>query len=192
MLSVLLLISAVSGFTTEIAGGKEECFMEKLDKGAHIAIYYQVVEGGNNDIDFNMYNPNGEIFVGEKQQSSGMIDKEAPVGGVYKVCLSNKFSSFGSARTVALFMDFSSHDTLANDEQADKVEKLSTELTHLLTHARIEVVMLQLKNQMHQDMLQEAYSWSTYLFIFQGILILAMSLVQTYLIKKYFGVKRTI
>ncbi|EKE40594.1 hypothetical protein ENUP19_0305G0095 [Entamoeba nuttalli] len=192
IISLILLVTLTRAFTTEIAGGKMECFMEKIEKGAHIAIYYQVIEGGNNDINFVMYNPNGQIFVEEKRQSSGMVDKDALYSGEHKICLDNSYASFSTTKTVALFMDFSSQDTIANQEQADKVENLANELNHLLTHARIEVVMLQLKSQIHQEMLQQAYSWSSYLFVLQAILILGMSLVQTYFIKKYFEVKRTI
>lgn len=100
-----------------------------------------------------MYNPDGSVFVQEKRQASGMVDKEAPTSGLYKICLDNSYSSFTSTKEVALYMDFSSQEALANEEQADKVETLATELNHVLTHARIEVVMLQIKNQMHQESL---------------------------------------
>ncbi|EDR27430.1 transmembrane emp24 domain-containing protein 1 precursor, putative [Entamoeba dispar SAW760] len=136
IISLILLGTLTSAFTTEIAGGKMECFMEKIEKGTHIAIYYQVIEGGNNDISFVMYNPNGQIFVEEKRQSSGMVDKEALYSGEHKICLDNSYASFSTTKTVALFMDFSSQDTIANQEQADKVENLANELNHLLTHAR--------------------------------------------------------
>ena len=169
---IIALIQTAFSFSVDIGGSKKECFYQDLEKGQHVAIYFQVTDG--TDISFQMTGPDNLNFAEHHRQQSGVVDKEV------------------ETKVVTLMMDFSSTDEFANDEQANRVEKLANELNHLLTHARIEVVMLQVKNEVHQRMLESAYSWSSFLFIFQGILILGMSLVQTYLIKKYFEVKRTI
>ena len=186
----LLLIQSVFSFTVDVGGSRKECFYQELEAGQHVAIYFQVTDG--TDISFRMTGPNNEFFAEHVRQQSGVVDKEITTRGLYTMCLDNTYASAGTTKSVTLMMDFSSTDEFANSDQADKVEKLANELNHLLTHARIEVVMLQVKSEMHQNMLESAYSWSSFLFIFQGCLILAMSFIQTYLIKKYFEVKRTI
>lgn len=40
-LIIVALLTLTNAFTTDITGGQKECYMEKLEKGAHIAIYYQ-------------------------------------------------------------------------------------------------------------------------------------------------------
>ena len=190
IVSLLLIVAYASALSVSVGGAKSECFIETLKKSGHIAIYYQVTEGS--DIDFVMYKPNGQIFNEQRRTQSGEVDSEADMDGDYKICLDNSYAGFTASKVVALYMAFDDNMDVAQEEQANKVESLATEMNHLLTHARIEVVMLQLRNQMHQALLENAYSWSTGLFIFQGILIICMALIQTYFIKKYFEVKRTI
>ena len=83
-----LLLIQTNAFTVEVAGGKEECFYEELNKGQHVAIYFQVVEGS--DIDFKMTGPNNNVFSEYRKQQSGVVDKEVSTKGMYKICLDNK------------------------------------------------------------------------------------------------------
>ena len=55
-------------------------------QGLSFEIEYQVLEGGDLDIDFTVYNPTGNVILEEKRSEDGLHEVASSDEGDYKVC----------------------------------------------------------------------------------------------------------
>lgn len=79
--------------TFELPDNARECFHEKLSKGAKFMLEFQVVTGGNYDVDLDLQSPSGKILYKEAKKQYDQIEKTAEEDGVYQFCFSNEFST---------------------------------------------------------------------------------------------------
>ncbi|KAL5007743.1 hypothetical protein ScPMuIL_016549 [Solemya velum] len=102
-LQVFLLYSIQSSvsmeidFTIEVEPGVQDCFYENFNASSNdIDIEYQVIEGGELDINFMMQGPRGVILASEKRQTEGVHSYTQQPPGDYKFCFDNTFSRMSS------------------------------------------------------------------------------------------------
>lgn len=106
-----VLVGISHGFVTTISAHGTECFREDVPKGENVKLRFQVLEGGNLDIDFEILDPSGsQVFAGELQ-TDGKYDFRASQSGVFKFCFSNHFSTV-TEKTLSV-------DIVAGDETAN-------------------------------------------------------------------------
>uniref|UniRef100_A0A0N4Z1P5 GOLD domain-containing protein n=1 Tax=Parastrongyloides trichosuri TaxID=131310 RepID=A0A0N4Z1P5_PARTI len=90
----LLRIGEGIELTFELPDNARECFYEDMKSGIESVLEYQVVTGGQYDVDVIIEDPSGkELYKDTKKQ----YDNHAfttTLEGAYKVCFSNEFSSF--------------------------------------------------------------------------------------------------
>ena len=55
-------------------------------------IEYQVLDGGDLDIDFMIIGPSGQVIVDEKRQEEGLHEIPGTDKGQYQICFNNMFS----------------------------------------------------------------------------------------------------
>jgi len=60
--------------------------------GIPFEIEYQVVDGGDLDIDFMIIGPGGQVLVDEKRQEEGLHEINGREKGHYQICFNNMFS----------------------------------------------------------------------------------------------------
>uniref|UniRef100_A0A4W6FMC5 isocitrate dehydrogenase (NADP(+)) n=2 Tax=Lates calcarifer TaxID=8187 RepID=A0A4W6FMC5_LATCA len=105
-LSCLLLhVFVVFGteLTFELPDNDKQCFYEDLEKDVKLDIDFQVISGGNYDVDCFVTDPDNNILYNEKKKQYDSFSHTTAMKGVYKVCFSNEFSSF-THKTV--YLDF--------------------------------------------------------------------------------------
>jgi protein ERP2 len=73
---------------------ERQCFYEHIDKDVTTIVEYQVVTGGNYDVDMIMKAPNGKIIYQEQRKQYDSFNYKAEIQGNYEVCFSNEFSTF--------------------------------------------------------------------------------------------------
>ncbi len=56
-------------------------------------LIYQVVTGGNYDVDLELKSPSGKFLYKEAKKQYDQIEKTADENGVYVFCFSNEFST---------------------------------------------------------------------------------------------------
>ncbi|XP_061178005.1 bone morphogenetic protein 1-like [Saccostrea echinata] len=103
--------------TVDVKPGYEECFFEEIKKPTSFEIEYQVIDGGDLDINFMVTSPHGRIMVSELQKSDAVHKLDATEVGVYKVCFDNSFSHF--ARKL-VFFEIMTGDDDEDEEDDDK------------------------------------------------------------------------
>ncbi|VDP17316.1 unnamed protein product [Soboliphyme baturini] len=97
---LLFFFIALVGFldaielTFELPDNENQCFHEDIQKGTESTVEYQVVTGGQNDVDMQLHSPSGvNLYKGIRKQYDSFT-WTADVTGGYKVCFSNEFSTF--------------------------------------------------------------------------------------------------
>jgi len=80
--------------TFELPDNAKECFYEKLKIGSKFVLEFQVVTGGNYDVDLELKSPSGKFLYKERKKQYDQIEKTAEENGVYEFCFSNEFSTF--------------------------------------------------------------------------------------------------
>ncbi|XP_068213799.1 transmembrane emp24 domain-containing protein 1-like [Palaemon carinicauda] len=84
--------------TIEVKAGTEECFYEFVKGGETLEIEYQVIDGGQGEIDINFYiaSPYGTILIQDLRKPEGTHRTTMSEEGDYKICWDNTFSHFNS------------------------------------------------------------------------------------------------
>lgn len=100
---LLLPVLAVFGteLTLELAQNDKQCFYEELEKDTKFYVEFQVIAGGNYDLDCFVTDPLGNVLYNEEKKQYDSFSHTTTMSGVYKVCFSNEFSTL-SPKTVYL------------------------------------------------------------------------------------------
>ncbi|XP_055346659.1 transmembrane emp24 domain-containing protein 1-like [Paramacrobiotus metropolitanus] len=89
-----LVGQSIATLTVQIPAGKIECFYHVAAANSPFEVEYQVISGGELDINFAIRDPNGAMIVQEQRKSDNLhrLDGRAP--GEYQICFDNSFSMF--------------------------------------------------------------------------------------------------
>ncbi|XP_022595872.1 isocitrate dehydrogenase [NADP], mitochondrial-like isoform X2 [Seriola dumerili] len=111
--SLLLYVSVVFGteLTFELPDNDKQCFYEDLEKDVKFDIDFQVIAGGNYDVDCFVTDPQNNVLYNEKKKQYDSFSHTTTMKGVYQVCFSNEFSSF-THKTVYLEFRHGDEDPL--------------------------------------------------------------------------------
>nr|XP_009859742.1 transmembrane emp24 domain-containing protein 1-like isoform X2 [Ciona intestinalis] len=82
--------------TVLVAAGKKECFYQSVKSGQSIDVEYQVIDGGELDIDFRISAPSAIAVVTEFRKNDGIHTIDPTEQGDYEVCFDNTFSRITS------------------------------------------------------------------------------------------------
>ncbi|XP_076472642.1 transmembrane emp24 domain-containing protein 7-like [Babylonia areolata] len=80
--------------TFELPDKEKMCFYEHIDKGVQSTFMFQVVVGGNNDVDLQITAPNKQVLYNDVKKQYGSFTWVPELTGPYSFCFSNEFSSF--------------------------------------------------------------------------------------------------
>ncbi|CAK9290170.1 unnamed protein product [Gordionus sp. m RMFG-2023] len=93
----LYLINAYE-FTFELPDNKKNCYFRLIDKGTESKFEFQVISGGNYDVDLTINGP-GErgkelVLFSLRQKQFESFKWISNISGEYSACFNNEFSSF--------------------------------------------------------------------------------------------------
>lgn len=130
LLTVLCACECLAGeLTFELPDKEEQCFHELIEKDVGSVLEFQVIYGGNNDVDVELTGPNRESLYSEQKAQHGSFTWTASVTGEYKFCFSNKFSTITHK---IIYMDFESGDEEDSLRMGGEVDK-QRQMTQLET-----------------------------------------------------------
>uniref|UniRef100_A0AC34F6U8 GOLD domain-containing protein n=1 Tax=Panagrolaimus sp. ES5 TaxID=591445 RepID=A0AC34F6U8_9BILA len=110
---LLLLISCKAiELTFELPDNANQCFYEELKSGIDSVFEFQVVTGGQFDVDAVVEDPNGKILYKQPKKQYDTFNFKTEVPGTYKVCFSNEFSTFSHK---IVYMDWQYDDGKGQD-----------------------------------------------------------------------------
>lgn len=99
--------------TVDVGPGKMECFFQNIKKATGLEVEYQVIDGGDLDINFFIQAPDGKVLISEHKKSDNLHRIKMTPGDM-KLCLDNTFSHFSNK---LVFFE------IISDEEDDSDEK---------------------------------------------------------------------
>ena len=107
--------AATQSLTFELGDNEHACFYQLFRGSESQTFVYEVLRGGQNDIDATVESPNGKILYKEKKQTRGTFLFESSFG-IYSFCFGNEFSTFSHKR---VYFSLRPTADAADDDAAD-------------------------------------------------------------------------
>eukprot|EP00274_Cyanoptyche_gloeocystis_P000435 CAMPEP_0196666166 /NCGR_PEP_ID=MMETSP1086-20130531/64097_1 /TAXON_ID=77921 /ORGANISM="Cyanoptyche gloeocystis , Strain SAG4.97" /LENGTH=130 /DNA_ID=CAMNT_0042003271 /DNA_START=63 /DNA_END=452 /DNA_ORIENTATION=+ len=95
-----------------IAPSREVCLHEEFEEGRKVLLFFEVIRGGNFEIDFSVKDSNGQLVADVKEQKEYHVKFYPSQSGVYSMCFSNPNSAF---QTKLVNLDISVEKTAQSD-----------------------------------------------------------------------------
>ncbi|XP_011298821.1 transmembrane emp24 domain-containing protein 7 [Fopius arisanus] len=128
LLSSLLLVDCVE-LTFELPDNAKECFYQDIEANQSATVEFQVVTGGQYDIDVTLEAPNKELIYRQIKTQFDSHTFVATHSGAYKACFSNEFSTFSHK---LVYMDFQ----VGDEDALPGLEEHVTVMTQMETYAQ--------------------------------------------------------
>ncbi|KAG1053075.1 hypothetical protein G6F46_004853 [Rhizopus delemar] len=190
--SLFVLAQYTSALSTYVKAGEIDCYYENIEVGEKLTISYQVGDGGNNDIDFWVNDPNGNMIISKTKQTSDAHTITANVGGKYTFCFGNEFSTSSSKK-----VGFNVHENIQKihesvKEHTDPLEKELFELAESIFNIKAQQEYIVVRERQHRDTAESTNSRVKWWSIAQMGLLIAVCFWQVYYLKRFFEVKRAV
>ncbi|CAL8068293.1 unnamed protein product [Calicophoron daubneyi] len=193
VLDVFLLLLAccqASVYMFELEDRSSQCYYNTLRKGDEYELDFQVISGGNYDVDFTLSDPTGKILVKKERSSYYSMMLNDTMDGDYKVCFSNAFSSF-THKTVYLgwynsteLTYFPASERLQDHEIRESLKMIAR---HLEETEKIQIgerMMGALSYSFASQLNSRVMLWS----IILSVMVIIVSVGQVYLLRSFFNI----
>ncbi|XP_076294880.1 transmembrane emp24 domain-containing protein 7 [Lasioglossum baleicum] len=196
--SVCLLLVSLCGtilrtggveLTFELPDNEKQCFYQEIVKNETAMLEFQVVTGGQYDVDVTLEAPNKEVIYQQIKTQFDSHQFTAAMSGAYKACFSNEFSTFSHK---LVYMDFrvgnqmplaglGDHVTVMTqmESSVDEVYKHLNNILDYQTHHRLREAQGR-KNA--EDLNDHVLKWS----IVETVTIVTICVLQVYILKTFF------
>jgi len=188
LLGALLLTGGVE-LTFELADNAKECFYQEIEKNVSSTLEFQVVTGGQYDVDVTLEAPNKEIIYSQVKTQFDSYSFIPTMSGVYKACFSNEFSTYSHK---LVYMDFQVGDELPlpglgehvtvmtqMESSAQEVHKNLISILDYQTHHRLR----EAQGRKRAEELNERVLWWS---VMETVCILAIAVGQVFVLKNFF------
>ncbi|XP_076081356.1 transmembrane emp24 domain-containing protein 7-like isoform X2 [Mytilus galloprovincialis] len=197
VIAVLSLLSVVFAgeLTFELPDNERQCFFEQIEKGVQSTLEFQVISGGQYDVDMELTAPNGQVLYKDVKKQYDSFTWTPDQSGVFKFCFSNEFSTFTHK---IVYFDFQVGDEKPLFEQEGKHATAMTlmetsavniheDLRNILddqTHHRLREAQGRVFAENLND---RVFYWS----LGQSLIILFVGIGQVLVLRSFFTDKRT-
>ncbi|KAK5604916.1 Transmembrane emp24 domain-containing protein 3 [Crenichthys baileyi] len=179
--------------TFELPDNDKQCFYEELDQDVKFDLDFQVISGGNYDVDCFVTDPQNNVLYNERKKQYDSFSHTTAMKGVYKVCFSNEFSTFTHK---IVYMDFRHGEEQPLQENMSR----STALTQLESSSvAIHEVLKVVAESQTRYRLREAHDRTkaehllervTYWSIGETVLLFVIGFGQVMLLKSFFSERK--
>ncbi|XP_064645427.1 transmembrane emp24 domain-containing protein 7-like [Lineus longissimus] len=203
MLSLGELLVAFSAFlgtalctelTFTLPDNAKECFYEVIDKGVKSTIEFQVIMGGNYDVDMELVAPNGQSLYKDQKKQYDSFTWTTDQKGIYKFCFSNEFSTF-THKTVYFDFQVGDEPAIVPDLAKQATAMTQMETSAVAIHEALKVVNdYQTHHRLREstargfaeDLNERVQLWS----IGESIIILIIGIGQVLVLRSFFTDKK--
>ncbi|XP_059053501.1 transmembrane emp24 domain-containing protein 7 [Achroia grisella] len=181
--------------TFELPDSAVECFYEQIEKNTSAALEYQVITGGQYDVDVKVEGPNKQIIYQQQKMQYDSHQFTAQQTGVYKVCFSNEFSTF-SHKLVYMELNVGPEKALPGvGDHATVLTQLETSandihlaLNQIIDHQTHHRLREAQSRKRAEDLNERVFWWS----MGETFAILCVALAQVMILKNFFSDKPTL
>ncbi|CAI2732917.1 unnamed protein product [Schistosoma spindalis] len=194
MILVMFLFAFVhqasgSSLTFELEDRSSQCFYEEFSMGDSFILEFNVISGGNYDVDMRLEDPHRKIIKLLHRSSSDKVNIDVAVEGIYKVCFSNYFSSI-SHKIVSMTWRNSS----SNPSESTSFSGVSTQISGSLYNLHSSVSKATTQQFESRILLTRSYSNAIFLYnrvlywsIGQALIIILFGIGQVLVMRSFFS-----
>lgn len=177
----------------ELPDNARECFYEEIKKNQTATLEYQVVTGGQYDVDVVLEGPTKEILYRQIKTQFDSHQFTAQATGIYAACFSNEFSTFSHK---LIYMDFQvgdeqplpgidEHATVLTQLEASsqEIHKGLNAILDYQTHHRLREAQ---GRKRAEDLNERVLWWS----LTETIAVLAIAIGQVIVLRNFFSEKK--
>jgi len=193
---LLTFINAVE-LTFELPDKEENCFYEEIKEAVQFTLEFQVIDGGNNDVDCKIQDPKQRVLYEVKRKNYDTYQTVTKTGGEYKICFSNEFSTF--THKVVYFDlqvgDDDDEERLFPGEEKKEMAFQQTEMSTVNIYERLKAIIdfqthhrLREVGERHfaEGLRDRVQLWS----LLQFVIMITVSLVQVLIVRSFFNQAR--
>ncbi|XP_032374488.1 transmembrane emp24 domain-containing protein 3 [Etheostoma spectabile] len=192
---LLLHVSVAFGteLTFELPDNDKQCFYEELEKDVKFEIDFQVIAGGNYDVDCFVTDPLYNVLYSEKRKQYDSFSHTTAMAGVYKVCFSNGFSTF-THKTV--YMDFRHGDeeplvqTMTGSTALTQLESSCVSIHEILKVVADSQTWYRLREAHDRTKAEHLLERVTYWSIGETVLLFVIGIGQVLMLRSFFSEKK--
>ncbi|XP_029355001.1 transmembrane emp24 domain-containing protein 3 [Echeneis naucrates] len=192
---LLLCVSAVFGteLTFELPDNEKQCFYEELEKDVKFDIDFQVIAGGNYDVDCFVTDPQNNVLYNEKKKQYDSFSHTTAMSGVYQVCFSNEFSSFTHKMVYLEFRHGDEEPLMPSMSSSTALTQLESSCVSI--HEILKVVVdsqtwYRLREAHDRSRAEHLHERVTYWSIGETVLLFVIGIGQVMLLKSFFSDKK--
>ncbi|CAH0723745.1 unnamed protein product, partial [Brenthis ino] len=197
-----VLVTLINGFfcksvelTFELPDNAVECFYHEMDENVSASLEYQVITGGQYDVDVKIEGPNKQIIYQQQKMQYDSHPFTTQHKGVYKVCFSNEFSTF-SHKLVYMELNVGPEEPLPGiGEHATVLTQLETSaeeihsaLNRIIDHQTHHRLREAQGRKRAEDLNERVFWWSTG----ETLAIVCVAIAQVMVLKNFFSDRPTL
>jgi protein ERP2 len=177
-------------YTFELPDNEKMCFHEVLKKDVKCVLEFQVITGGNYDVDLEIMAPGKEILYKEMKKQYDNFKWTTKVEGEFSFCFSNEFSTFTHK---LVYFDFQAGD---DDPVRKAVGEHASVLTQMETSSAVihDSMKTVIDYQTHHRLREaqgEVFAWALNSWVLrwsvgQTMMILAVGIGQVLVLRSFF------
>lgn len=190
-----LIVVECTELTFELEDNARQCFYEDIKKDTKGTLEFQVISGGNYDVDVVLYDESGKTIYNVQKKQYDSHTFQAQGEGIFKFCFSNEFSTFSHK---VVYFDFQAGDEipLTKDLGAHQTALTQMETACVTIHEDLKIASdyqthHRLRESQGRDMaeyLNERIQWWS---IGEACLILSVGICQVVILRRFFAEKRS-
>jgi protein ERP2 len=189
-------------FTYRLPPRHEECFYFEVKQGQSIELEFQVVSGGNLDLDYTLASPRGNIIERVSRQQDHLYEGNADQTGDYRMCLGNLFSSVTTKEVFILIMtdldaDDStnespamSSDNAVDDAQVTNINEIGGRMYKFLYRAQSVQDHLRARENRHRKTAKSNLSRINWISMIHTTTIVLVGFLQVVAVRRFFAPKK--
>lgn len=179
--------------TFELPDSAKECFHEEIKKNTSVTVEFQVVTGGQYDVDVTVEDPKKKIIYKQIKMQFDSHTFTTEHTGVYIVCFSNEFSTF-SHKLVYFDLQVGDEQPLPGigehvtvmtqmETSAQDIHKSLNSIIDFQTHHRLRETQ---GRKRAEDLNERVLWWS----ILESLAVLVIGFGQVFVLKNFFTDKK--
>merc|ERR1712168_1674964 len=171
-----------SDWTVVVAGGKRECYMQNFKADGSFEIEYQVVDGGELDITFEVFDPTGKRIVSDVRQEDGLHNIDTNKGGFFEIFLDTDD-----------YDDYEYEGLEEDDYEADTVTGLKNSLSKIKTNHGKTLqyqAMLRAFEAKDRSVMEHNYERVNFWSLVHLCAMVGTAMLQVYMLRSMFNTKQ--
>ncbi|KAI8988446.1 emp24/gp25L/p24 family/GOLD-domain-containing protein [Mycotypha africana] len=190
LVTVACLLNLSKAITTNVLIETRDCYFEELNTGDKLSVTFQVNEGGDSKINFEIYDPAEKRLKNLAGRQSGLYSIVAQKAGRFRYCFWNY--SKKSAKNVS-FNAFINEETI--DEATNQEDPLKHEIDELadsILAIKAGQEYIVSRERVHRDTAESTNDRVKWWSVAQIGLLIGVCMWQVHYLKHFFEVKRAV